>query len=101
MDFRHNAIPPKMMWVQYPDLTCSKSGLTCYELGVMILKHHKNWGSVKWDGKGLDEAYHAGCFDEEVFTAAFECADKQVVILAQQERELNERIHALRVAECR
>ena len=97
MDFRHNSIPPRAMWVQYPDLTCSKSGLTCYELGIMILKHRKNWGSVEWQGMDFQAAYHAGCFDEEVFTAAFECADQQVRILAQQERELNERVHMLRV----
>jgi hypothetical protein len=97
MNFNHNPIPKREDWVVYPDLTCSISGMSCFEIAQLILAHLRNWHCAKswYAGVPLDLAYRQGWFDEEVFSAAWKCAEKQLGIEIRRERRICNRYKSL------
>lgn len=52
--------------------------LSVKELTDMLFGHLTNWGSVMYNGLRLDIAYQTGCFDETMFTLAFDQAQKKL-----------------------
>ena len=82
-----NAVASRKDWVKWPDIICTRSGLSCFDLGQLIYRYLRR-GSAYFKGIDLRQAFHQDMFDETTFSAAWDCAMKQIRIDVHQEQRL-------------